>query len=139
MQIRAVPMYSEALGTLLKGAAFSTHVRGQCMSPLIEDHSKITVEPGTGLRCGDVMLWQDEAGQFTCHRYLGRFPGRRGFGAVSWADNSHRPDGLVCNQAIFGRVSSVDDELLHIGIGDRLRARLRYFRYCGIRIRRFFG
>ena len=80
------------------------------------------------------MIWRDKHGQLVCHRYLGRFPGRSGTGAVSWADSSIRPDGLVPFSRVLGRVSQVDGEPVKVDLVSRIRARRRYFQYGAIRV-----
>ena len=135
MRISADPRYAQALGALLRGAPFSTRVRGQCMAPVIGDDCLVEVDPDARLRCGDVLVWRDDAGQLVCHRYLGRFLGRRGLGRVSWADNEGKPDVLVPGHCMLGKVTRVDGRALHIDRGTRNRSRLRYLRYCAGRIR----
>ena len=130
---------TQVLDTLLTESAFNTHVRGDCMTPLIQDQSKVTVEPGSKLKCGDVMVWRDNSERMVCHRFLGRFPGRRGTGAVSWADSVSRPDGLVAMSRVLGRVSKVDGVPLNISLLSRARARLRYLRYAWIRVTRLIS
>ena len=126
----------QVLDALLAESGFNTHVRGDCMFPFINDRSLVTVDPNSRLKSGDIMVWRDQHEQLVCHRYLGRFPGRNGAGAVSWADSSSRPDGLVPFSRLLGRVSHVDGDPLTIGKATRLKARTRYLKYVVIRISR---
>ena len=128
--------FAQVLDALLAESGFNTHVCGDCMAPFINDRSMVTVDPESSMRSGDIMVWRSQAGQLVCHRYLGRFPSRKGVGAVSWADSSCQPDGLVPMSRVLGRVAKVDGEPFEINAMSRLKAWVRYLRYSAIRVAR---
>jgi signal peptidase I len=100
-----VQILREVLGT--KGQTIRFRAKGISMSPFIRDQDVITVSPvrADTLRRGHVIafVFQPEA-KLCVHRIIDK----KGSGFVTQGDNLNRPDGIISESQVLGRIKRVE-------------------------------
>lgn len=83
---------------------------GASMEPLVRDGDILWVEPvdARGVRCGDTVLFHDAQGRVVVHRVIGVDAGFTGRRFTLQGDAVLRPDGVIPQARIFGRLAAIE-------------------------------
>jgi hypothetical protein len=99
-------------------------LRGDCMTPNLQDGSNIKIRNTGFYWPGDVLVYRDQHDHLFAHRLLGYYRRQGNWRFLVQADNARRPDmGLQASQVI-GKVISAPISLRH-----RMNAAWRYIRH----------
>jgi signal peptidase I len=94
-------------GLAERGKTLRTRVLGSSMSPFIQSGDILTISPPGGRppRIGDVFAFtRSDSGRLVIHRIIAR----RGAGWILQGDNSRISDGIIRNDQLIGRVTTVE-------------------------------
>lgn len=99
-------------------------LRGECMTPSLQNGSNIKVRSTSFYWPGDVLVFRDPNDRLLAHRLIGYY--RRGgkWKCLTQADNARRPDSGVSSAQVIGKVVSTPVSLRH-----RMSAAWRYIRH----------
>jgi len=90
--------------------------RGASMQPLVRDGDVVLVRPvaARAVRVGDVVLFKSSPEHVVVHRVIRRSGDQNGYAFQVKGDSLSRPDAVIAEAQVFGRVDSIDREGLHI-------------------------
>ncbi len=97
-----------ALRQLADRAPLTVCVTGCCMAPLIEEGATVQVSAATRYWPGDVVVVRTGDGAYLVHRVIGLWWRRGRKHYLTQADAARRPDPLLPETAVLGRVSGGD-------------------------------
>jgi len=104
---------------LQAGAALRFRARGASMAPLVRDGDVLLVRPVTpgAVRVGDVVLCTLGSGapaRVVVHRVVRRLAGPDGCQFMVQGDAVARPDGVIGEAQIYGRVTAIERDAARI-------------------------
>ena len=104
---------------LMSGRSVRFRARGTSMSPLVRDGDIVLVRPvGAGsIRVGDLAFCRIEPGRAIVHRVIRKQAGPAGIRFTVQGDQRARPDGVIAEAEVFGRVVAINRDGVHIGTG----------------------
>jgi hypothetical protein len=115
------------LKEFIQQGPLTVHVNGDCMNNSLPAGSDARLEGCSFYWPGEVVAFRRGANEIVSHRFLGYFPGRRGWLALTRADNSHKADNPVALDSVLGRVTHVNGVSFRPGPGYRLNAAIGWF------------
>lgn len=124
-----MPGREEALNDLLRHESCEIVIRGDCMSPLLEDGQRVRIRPARFYWPGDVLVFRGADGRLTAHRLLGYRPRAGGLAVVTRGDACVVHDAPVPLAAVLGRAEGARPSW-----AVRLSSVLRFF---GLALARF--
>ena len=110
------PSTFQALREASRGTTVPLRIRGECMTPALDDGASVNVRARRFYFPGDVIVFRTNAGDLAAHRMLGW----RRTALLTKGDTCEIHDAPVASHAILGAVE------LPVRIRDRFRA-LRHF------------
>jgi len=92
------------------GASLRFRAHGSSMVPQLRDGDMLLVDPvDPGSVCvGDVILCCGEAGRILVHRVVRRMTGPDGYQFEIQGDQAARPDGVIPEERVYGRVVAIE-------------------------------
>jgi signal peptidase len=113
--VRSIPCtsttFAELSVTLLRaGKSIRFRARGTSMHPLVRDGDVLLVRPvdARAVRVGDIVLCDSEPGRVVVHRVVRRLGALAGHSFVLQGDRAARPDGLVPEALVYGRLVAIE-------------------------------
>ena len=122
-------MYNALAAMLQNGESVPVTVTGRCMSPLLREGQRLSVQKRGRYFTGDILVFAAAGGELLVHRYLGPVPTGR---LMTKADTAARIDALVSRDHILGRVLSADGIPVTTTVSARARAALQYLRWLAV-------
>jgi ribosomal protein S18 acetylase RimI-like enzyme len=108
-------------GLTERGKTLRTRVRGFSMEPFIRDGDIITVSAmnGRAPEAGEVVAFTQSGRRMAIHRIIAR----EGEGWLIQGDNSREADGMITDDRLLGRVTSIEraGRRRHLGLGGERR------------------
>jgi len=111
--------FAELSAELLRaGQGLRFEALGASMSPLVRDGDVLLIMPvhPTAVRIGDLVLCSNAAGRVVVHRVTRKVVGREGRWFTVQGDAVARPDGMIPEAQIYGRVVAIERDGAHIAL-----------------------
>ena len=95
---------------------------GGSMAPLVRSGDVLLVEPlgARPVRIGDVVLCAIEPGRVVAHRVIRREAAPDGYRFTVQGDRGARPDGVIPQSQVYGRVAAIERGEMHIDMNQIL-------------------
>lgn len=95
---------------LQQGKFLRFQAHGTSMQPLLRDGDTLLVSPldGKAARAGDIILCTLQPGRVLVHRVLRRMRGKEGWQYLVQGDQSGKPDGIIPQAQVHGRVTGIE-------------------------------
>jgi len=124
--------YHAWLRDICAGEALYITARGHCMSPLIEDGARLSVERRRHYLPGDILVCRSAAGNYQVHRLLGAARWRGQKLLVTRGDNSTRTDGRIHLDQVLGKVTGgdCDPRAVSIPLSRRFTSLWKFFNFA---------
>ena len=125
----------DTIRQLVDCGSVTVTVRGECMTPLINNNSRLRVTPARLYWPGDVVVALTADNRYQVHRVIGVYRHSGTFRILTQADNGAGPDPAVPAAALLGKVAggSCHPHAVKIPICHRLRAMTRFLRLLASR------
>jgi signal peptidase I len=111
--------FAELSADILRaGKALRFRATGASMQPLLRDGDVLLVRPldPRAVRVGDVVLCSSEPGRIVVHRVLRRQAGPEGYRFTVQGDQVARPDGVIPEAQVYGRVATIERSGAYIDV-----------------------
>ena len=100
-------MRFEIIKEFLVQGPMTVQVTGVCMHGAIPAGSDVRLEKKSIYWPGDIIAFRRGGDEVVSHRFLGYFPGRKGWRVITRADCAGAADGPVSVRDVLGRVTHV--------------------------------
>ena len=115
------------LKKFIQQGPLTVHVNGDCMKEILPAGSDARLEGCLFYWPGEVVAFRRGKDEIVSHRFLGYFPGRRGWLALTRADSARCADNPIALDHVLGRVTHVNGVSLRPGFVYRLNAAIDWF------------
>lgn len=127
-------MQTEIVKEFLEQGSVTLCITGECMAGTVPRDSRVRVKRKSMYWPGDIVAFQRFEENIVSHRFLGYFPGRRGWLALTRADSASTADAAICSDKVLGYISEIDDRPYRPSMLNRAGAVVRWIEASALKI-----